>query len=101
MKKIINGKKYDTDTATEVINLYSKLSKTHFGYWECDLFRTAKGNWFICGEGNGASIFAERMGTGSTSGSGIRVVSNDWVRDELERAGYDYALEKYFDIEEA
>jgi hypothetical protein len=101
MKKIINWKKYDTDTATEVIDLYSKLSKTDFGYWECDLYRTAKGKWFIHGEGNGASVFAIVTGTGTTAGSGLRVVSDGWVRDELERAGHDNILEEFFDIEEA
>jgi len=101
MKKIIDGKIYNTDTAQCVIPLRSKVDRADFGYWECDLYRTVKGNWFICGEGNGASIFAERVGTGTFFGSGIRVVSLHWVRDELERAEYYQALEKYFDIEEA
>jgi hypothetical protein len=101
MKKIINWKKYDTDTAQCVIPLSSRVGKSHFGYWECDLYRTAKGNWFICGEGNGASIFAVVAGTGTTAGSGIRVVSDGWVRDELEKAGHDNILEEFFNIEEA
>jgi hypothetical protein len=101
MKKIIDGKIYDTDTAQCVIPLRSKVDKADFGYWECDLYRTVKGSWFICGEGNGASIFARLVGTGTIPSSGIRVVSDGWVRDELEQIQYLYALEKYFDIEEA
>ena len=50
MKKIINGKRYDTETATKVADdSYSNYGD--FGYWSEEIYRTQKGNWFLRGEG--------------------------------------------------
>ena len=51
MKKIINGKRYDTETA-EMVADDSYSNYGDFGCWSEELYRTKKGNWFLCGEGD-------------------------------------------------
>ena len=51
MKQIVRGKRYDTETATKVADdSYSNYGD--FGCWSEELYRTKKGNWFLCGEGD-------------------------------------------------
>jgi hypothetical protein len=107
MKRIIDGKRYDTETADWVAELRSATcSVTDFGYWEARLYRTRSGRWFLAGKGGGMTMFAESVGGGGcTGGSGIIPISEREAREHLERGGfgYDYedALERWFAIEEA
>jgi len=50
MKKIINGKRYDTETA-EMVADDSYSNYGDLGYWSEELYHTKKGNWFLVGEG--------------------------------------------------
>lgn len=50
MKKVINGKVYNTETAEEVAS-YSFSNSNDFRYIREKLYRTKKGNWFLYGEG--------------------------------------------------
>lgn len=62
MKKIIDGKKYDTDTATEVGEWSSGESVTDFHYFSETLYRKRGGEYFLHGCGGGLSRYAERCG---------------------------------------
>lgn len=85
MKRIVNGKWYDTDTAARVAD----------GNWsyrgrsdDWSLYRTEKGNWFlvlVCNKGD----------------SRLLVRTPDEVIDQLQRAGLYDVIEKYFDVEDA
>jgi hypothetical protein len=107
MKRIIDGKRYDTETADWVAAVGSDTcSVTDFGYWEAALCRTPRGRWFLAGKGGGMTMFAESVGGGgSRGGEGIIPISEREARERLERGGfgYDYedALERWFAIEEA
>lgn len=46
MRKIINGKIYDEETATEICGYYNDKSWTDFDVFETTLYRTKKGNFF-------------------------------------------------------
>ena len=61
MKKIINGKKYDTDTAKMVAYACSTLGATDFAYWEETLFRKQTGEYFIYGYGGPMTKWAETI----------------------------------------
>jgi len=67
MKKIIKGKKYDTDTAT-YITRYTHSNKTDFGYYEEILYRKRTGEYFLYGEGGPASKYAGPAGLNSWIG---------------------------------
>lgn len=51
MKKIINGKKYDTDTAKEVGYSNNGLLSTDIDYIEETLYQKKTGEFFLYGEG--------------------------------------------------
>ena len=71
MRKIIDGKLYDTETAQEVCDVSaSTVGSTDFHYDDTHLYVTKKGNFFIAGRGGVYSRWAmsygpERVGGGS------------------------------------
>ena len=68
MRKIINGRKYDTETAECVGEMASTYNfNDGYYYWE-ELYRKRTGEFFLHGAGNGLSPYAQSVGMGSTSG---------------------------------
>ena len=85
MKRVINGKVYNTATAR-------KLGEAHYGYaddfshWNERLYRSPKGAYFLHGEGGAASHWAERIDQNSTGGGeGIRLLSEGEAQRWAER----------------
>lgn len=74
MKAIIDGKRYNTDTAKPVFDCGSPAGMSYgdFGWWGGTVYRTKGGAYFLAGEGNAASRFAERVGDAYGSGEGIQ-----------------------------
>jgi hypothetical protein len=68
MKKIIDGKVYNTETATFIANDYFS-NCSDFYYYDESLYRTRKGSYFIAGEGGAMTKYAVSCGNNSTSGS--------------------------------
>lgn len=89
MKHVIDGKVYDTSKATRVCELASSTQyRGDFGWHHTQLYRTAKGRFFVAGEGGPRLLWAERVGQNSwQSGSGPRAVSEDEARGHMEAAG--------------
>ena len=58
MRKIINGSRYDTDTAKKMGHWESDQDHTSFYHCEETLYRTKAGKWFIYGMGNAANVLA-------------------------------------------
>ena len=101
MKKIINGRRYDTDTA-EFIGKWENIYNSADLQYECEeLYRKKTGEFFMYGEGGPASSFAVQTGTTSWSGScKITPITEDeakkWVEENLDGDTY----ENLFEIEE-
>jgi hypothetical protein len=59
MKKIINGKKYDTFTATEIFN----WDNDQYGFSRCSetLYRKSTGEFFLYGQGGPMSKYSRRI----------------------------------------
>ena len=94
---ISNKKLYDTDTA-EVIATYERsLPSDHQSI--DTLYRTAKGNWFIYGTGNGASPYAQHIDNASTRGESFCPLSPREARERLEKYGETDLLVELFNIE--
>ena len=55
MKKIINGKKYDTETAEMVGSWSNNLGRGNFRWCNEELYRKKIGEFFLYGEGGGLS----------------------------------------------
>ena len=104
MKKIINGKMYNTETA-EQIGYYS--NGTDYSNWhryEEGLYRKKTGEFFLHGSGGPLSRYAECIsasGRSFSSGEDILPLSIDdakeWVEDYLDADAY---IEVFGDVEE-
>ena len=83
MKKIIEGKTYNTDTATELGHYWNGLSTSDFHNVSEWLYMTKKGAFFLHGRGGAATGWGEACGDSRTGGSDIRVMSEreslDWM----------------------
>lgn len=68
MKKIINSKVYDTDTARCIGGIAYGLEDRLYG-WSEDLYCKRTGEYFLCGEGGPGSKYSELAGPSETRGS--------------------------------
>ena len=72
MKKIINGVRYSTESATRVCSAWHGYA-TDFAHWEATLYQTPRsGRYFLAGRGGALSRFCRRLdGNTVTGGEGI------------------------------
>jgi hypothetical protein len=85
MKRIIEGKLYNTETAEKLCELSCTYNRGDFG-WHCThLYRTRKSAFFLAGEGNARSMWAHHFSNGSGSGDGIRVIDADEAKSIMEK----------------
>ena len=93
MKKIIRGKKYDTDTATAIGWNDNNLSPRDFGYCYEELYRKRTGEYFLYGKGGPASKYRERCGNAWSGGTDIIPLTYDearqWAEDNLDADDYE------------
>ena len=93
MKKIINGKRYDTETAEKMASWDNGMYGS-FGYVEETLYRKKTGEFFIYGKGGARSQYAELVGSNLWSdGSAIMPVSfknaQKWAEEHLDGDEYE------------
>lgn len=96
MKKIIDGKRYDTDTAKKIANWDNGCYGGDFNAVDEDLFLTKSGNWFLWGSGGARSKYAQYYGNSCGGGSEIIPLSPDEVYDWLEDHNIVEVIEEYF-----
>lgn len=94
MKKIINGKVYNTETAQEAGSWSNHLSVRDFSRCDETLYRKRTGEFFLHGEGGPMTKYAE-PGNGNMRGPGetIRPLSFDeareWAEEKLSAEEYE------------
>ncbi len=93
MKKIINRKRYDTETAKEVALWSTGGSINDFEYAEECLHLKKTGEYFLYGKGHGLSRWSKSSKDGSSRGWGedIQPLTEDQAREWVEN----YANEQY------
>ena len=103
MKKIINGKTYNTETAEEVGHYWNGLGTGDFRNISEKLYQTTKGAWFLAGEGGPMTKYARPCGNMTGGGSNIFPLTKAEALEWLESYGETDAIEKHFAdiIEEA
>ncbi|EJF08011.1 hypothetical protein [Pontibacter sp. BAB1700] len=103
MQKIINGKLYDTETATEVASYWNNLSANDFRRELEELYITKKGAWFLYGEGGPLSHYAKYSENQSWGSSEIIALTPDEAYEWCERHNKVKVIERYFSdkVEEA
>ena len=92
MKKVINGKLYDTDTAKRVGSWDNGCSTNDFDYCSEDLYRKKTGEFFLHGEGHAMSRYASSSGDGRGWGEAIIPLTfqkaQKWAEDHLNGDEY-------------
>ena len=104
MKRIIDGKRYDTETADHIAQASASCPVNDFNHWEENLYRTKSGRFFLVGEGGPMTGYARSCGQNQwTGGSDLQPLTDDEARSWLERHKHTEALEEFFAdlIEEA
>ena len=97
MKKIINGKVYDTATAQCVGEWSNPYTRRDFNWVEETLYRKRTGEFFIFGEGGPRYQYAKEVGTRQWS-SGERIMpltwdeAREWAEEKLSADEYEQAF---------
>lgn len=93
MKKIINGKVYDTETARELgYDSYSNFRD--FNHWYEALYQKRTGEFFLYGEGGPMSRYARSIDQNSWSG-GEKIMplsaanARKWAEEHLDADDYE------------
>lgn len=94
MKQIINGKKYDTETAKEIASWSDGLSWRDFHHVVETLYMKKTGEFFLFGEGEPATKYAESTGQNSWTGSSKIIplsweAARQWAEDNLDADEYE------------
>jgi hypothetical protein len=97
MIQIIDGKRYNTETAEKVGEYWNGLSSSDFHNMSEDLYRTRNGSWFLYYKGGALSSYARSCGNRSYCGdSGLKAMTEDEAYAWLELHFQVEAIEKYF-----
>lgn len=76
MKKLIDGKMYNTETAEEIATWSNTYYNSDFHYCQETLYKTKKGAYFIHGKGGALSPYSQPSGgTGRSGGEDIEHIS--------------------------
>ncbi len=98
MKKIVNSKRYDTETATEIDSWEYGYPNDHRHVYEV-LYRTASGAYFLYGKGGPASDYAVKEGNTSWGSEDIRPLTREQSKEWLQDHDLTDALESEFSDE--
>ena len=95
MKKIINGKMYNTETAKYLAAWWNGLGCNDFGYVYEDLYKKKTGEFFLHGRGGANSKYAERYGRCFSDGEAITPLTEEEAREWAEKK---LEVEEYIEI---
>lgn len=104
MKKVIDGKVYNTDTAEEVGSWDNGGFPGDFNRCEEALYKTPKGAYFLYGSGGARSRWGRSVEAGNamTSGEDIVALSETEAQTWCEEHGIDAdVIAAHFRVEEA
>lgn len=93
MKKIIDGKMYNTETATEIHHFNNGLPYSDFNYLEESLYKKKTGEFFLAGNGGAMTKYAHHCADRtSCGGEGIFPLTEDraklWAEKHMTTEKY-------------
>lgn len=96
MKKIINGKMYNTETATELCYTNNGLGINDFNYIEEGLYKKKTGEFFLAGNGGAMTKYAHHCADRtSCAGKAIfpltEAEAKEWAEKHMN-------IEKYIEV---
>ena len=97
MKKVIDGKLYNTDTADLIAEDDNGRPDNDVHHFRQELYKTKKGAWFVFREGGAMSAMQKRAGSNNFTGSeDIEALAEDEAFELLQDWNDISALEEYF-----
>lgn len=88
MRQVINGRVFDTATATEICSKHYRGGRSDFQWHETTLYKSPRGAFFLAGRGGPMSRWARAVdGGGRSSGDGIQLLTEAEARAFMEAAG--------------
>lgn len=101
MKKIINGKKYDTETAALVAGYWNGYGRGDFNFISEELYLKRTGEFFLYAEGGPLTQYCDYSGGNRTYGEWIIPYSKEEAIEWVEKHCDSETYEKLFgDVEE-
>lgn len=97
MKKILNNRLYDTDTARCLGSDSYSGSRSDFHWWHEELYQKRTGEYFLYGEGGPMSRYARTVGQNEWS-AGEKIMpltparALDWAEEHLSADEYEAAF---------
>lgn len=94
MKKIIDGKLYNTETAKQLGSDSNPCGPRDFHYWHEELYQKRTGEFFLYGEGGPASKYSESCGQNQWRGSEKIIPlsyksAQEWAEEHLDAEDYE------------
>lgn len=100
MKKIIDGKIYNTETAKKIASYCNGLGNGDFRNLTETLYKSPKGTYFLHGEGGAMTRWSESNGNTTWGSSDIELLTIDEAKKWLERYGSSDIYEHTFEVVE-
>lgn len=94
MKKIINNKKYDTDTAREIASYSNGGGWQDFSHYAETLYRKKSGEFFLHGQGGPMTRYAVSCGQNEWTG-GEKIIpltydaAREWAEEHMDADAYE------------
>ena len=103
MKKVINGRLYNTETAQKIEEYWNGYGSSNFDFCKEVLYKTKNGRYFLHGEGGAASKYASHSGRNLDAGDQISEFTRRDAMEWLSENDFVETIEKEFSdlIEEA
>ena len=93
MRKIINGRTYNTYTSKPIGEWWNGHNRNDFQYCCETLYKNTKGAYFLYGEGGALSRYAVSNGNNTSGGETITPMTKDeameWAEEHLEAEEYE------------
>lgn len=93
MKRVINGKKYDTETAVSIHTIEFNFNYGNFTYYSEALYRKKTGEFFLYGEWGALTKYAELEAGGLKDGRQIIPLTEEqakaWAEENLSVDDYE------------
>jgi hypothetical protein len=102
MKRVIDGKRYDSDNAVKVCDIWEG-SRSDFTHLDCTLYQTKRSKaFFLAGRGGAMTRFSHTCQDGSVcGGEKIIPLAVSEARLYVEKYGKPETVEEFFEVVEA
>ena len=101
MNKIIEGKRYNTETATLLASWHVGFSPRDNNFYSESLYITTSGNYFLHGKGNAGAKYSSKISENTyTGGEGIIPISRKEAQELVEKYLTADEYEAIFDVDE-